>query len=308
MKKSIEKHVRSCEKCQKYKKTARRKYGHLPVRDDNSPDPFHTVAVDLVGPWKILVEQALGDGQTREQTISFQALTIIDEGTALLEIEPYHSATSLEIATLFDLEWLCRYPRPVRVRYDNGSEFLGQEFQEMLTSYGIKRQPTTVKNPQANAILERVHLTMGDQLRMASFSYETWQQDVRAVCKATAWALRSTIHSTINYSPGQLAFGRDMIMQNRITADWERIKEKRMRAAVKSNARENSTRVAHTYEIGQLVLIVRNDKDVTRKLRQPTEGPYEILRVYRNGTVKIRRGNYDEILSIRRIRPFIRAD
>ena len=97
-------------------------------------------------------------------------------------------------------------------------------------------------------------------------------------------------------------------MQNRITADWERIKEKRTRAAVKSNAHENSTRVAHTYEIGQLVLIVRNDKDVTRKLRQPTEGPYEILRVYRNGTVKIRRGNYDEILSIRRIRPFIRAD
>ena len=209
---------------------------------------------------------------------------------------------------LFEMERLCCYSQPLRVRYDNGKQFLGQKSQEMVTSYRIKQQPTTVKYLQANAILEQVHLTMGDQLRMALFLYKTWQQAVQAVCNATAWALRSMIHLTINYSPGQLAFGRDMIMQNRITADWERIKEKRTRAAVKSNARENSTRVAHTYEIGQLVLIVRNDKDVTHKLRQPAEGPYEILRVYRNGTVKIRRGNYDKILSIRRIQPFIRAD
>ena len=126
MKTYIETHVSSCKQCQKYKKTARWKYKHLPVRDDNLPDPFHTVAVNLVGPWKILVEQALWEGQTREQTIAFQALTIIDKGTALLKIEPYHSATSLEIVTLFDLEWLCRYPQPVWVRYDNGKYFLGE--------------------------------------------------------------------------------------------------------------------------------------------------------------------------------------
>ena len=66
-------------------------------------------------------------------------------------------------------------------------------------------------------------------------------------------------------------------MQNRITADWERIKES---ATVKSNAREKSTRAAHMYEAGQLVLIFWNDKDVTCKLRQRTEYPYKILKVY----------------------------
>ena len=90
-------------------------------------------------------------------------------------------------------------------------------------------------------------------------------------------------------------------MQNCITANWEGIKEKCTRAAVKSNACENSTRVAHTYESGQLVLIIRNDEDVTCKLRQPTEGPYKILKVYQNRTVKIRQGNYNKVLSIRRI-------
>ena len=100
------------------------------------------------------------------------------------------------------------------------------------------------------------------------------------VCKATAWALHLKIHLAISYSPGQLAFGQDIIMQNRITPNWERIKEKRTRATVKSNTRENSTIVAHTYKAGQLVLIFQNDKDVTCKLRQPTEGVYKILKVY----------------------------
>ena len=99
-----------------------------------------------------------------------------------------------------------------------------------------------------------------------------------------------------------------MIMQNHITTDWERIKEKPKRVAVQSNARDNSTRVAQTYEAGQLVLIVWNDKDVTRKLRQPTEGLYKILKVYQNGIIKNCQGNYDKVLSIRRIKPYVRAD
>jgi transposase InsO family protein len=41
--------------------------------------------------------------------------------------------------------------------HDNGSEFVGIEFQEMLQSYGIKSGPTTVRNPQSNAIIERSH-------------------------------------------------------------------------------------------------------------------------------------------------------
>ena len=56
--------------------------------------------------------------------------------------------------------------------------------------------------------------------------------------------------------------------------------------------------------MGDIVLIVLNGTDVMRKLHQPTEGPYRILHVYENGTVKIQQGGYNEILSIRRLRPF----
>ncbi len=32
-------------------------------------------------------------------------------------------------------------------------------------TYGIKHKPTSVKNPQANAILERIHAVLGNMLR-----------------------------------------------------------------------------------------------------------------------------------------------
>ncbi len=36
--------------------------------------------------------------------------------------------------------------------------------------YGIKREPTSVKNPQANAILERIHGVLGNMLRTSELN------------------------------------------------------------------------------------------------------------------------------------------
>jgi hypothetical protein len=54
---------------------------------------------------------------------------------------------------------------PLQCLFDNGSEFLGVEFANTLESYGIKRVPTTGKNPAANMV-ERVHQTLGNLLRV----------------------------------------------------------------------------------------------------------------------------------------------
>jgi transposase InsO family protein len=64
----------------------------------------------------------------------------------------------------FHNNWLCRYPRPVQVTFDNGSEFKSF-FKEMCDSLGIKCSPTTLYNPQGNALIERIHQVMGNMLR-----------------------------------------------------------------------------------------------------------------------------------------------
>ena len=48
--------------------------------------------------------------------------------------------------------------------YDNETKFISHNFQEHLKSKGIKGQPTTVKNPQANSLVEHLHGQLGDEL------------------------------------------------------------------------------------------------------------------------------------------------
>jgi hypothetical protein len=157
--------------------------------------------------------------------------------------------------------------------------------------------------------VERANLSIGDQLRIRKFDIENWEEDVTRILQAVAWAINTTTPSNMPYSPGQLVFGMDMIFRQKVKIDWSLIKEERRRQTVANNAKENKTRIEHEYKVGDMVLIV--DKAYERakkaKLSTPTEGPYEILRVYANGNVRIRRGNYDEDISIRRLRPYYAA-
>jgi hypothetical protein len=70
------------------------------------------------------------------------------------------------IAKIVNKTWLCRYPWCCYLIYDNGSK-LKMYFEYLCKSYGIKREPTTVKNSQANHIFERVHQVFGHMLHTA---------------------------------------------------------------------------------------------------------------------------------------------
>jgi hypothetical protein len=45
------------------------------------------------------------------------------------------------------------------------------EFSKMMVEdYGVKKKPITKRNPQANAIVERVHQTIGNMIRTFSIA------------------------------------------------------------------------------------------------------------------------------------------
>jgi hypothetical protein len=127
-------------------------------------------------PWDIKYNSSAIPGKGTVEKI--QALTVINKATTWPEFIAIQNKTSYRIAILFDSEWLCRYPRPARVVYDNGSEFVGHEFQELLESYGIKPVAMTVRNPRSNGVIERVHLTMFDMLRTMTFKGSDWFVDM----------------------------------------------------------------------------------------------------------------------------------
>ncbi len=75
-------------------------------------------------------------------------------------VEEIFDKTSGHIARLFNKTWLSRYPRCCYIIYNNGSKFK-LNFEYLCETFGIKRKPTMIKNPQANAILERLHQVLG---------------------------------------------------------------------------------------------------------------------------------------------------
>ena len=147
--------------------------------------------------------------------------TITVDGREALVSKEISDKSSDPIAQLVNKFWLSRYPRCQYLVYDNGSEFK-LNFEYLCDSYGIKRKPTTIKNPQANAILERVHQVLGQMLRTAEIDMadSVTPDDVDVFLNNAAWAICSTYHTVLKASPGAAMFGWDMLFDVLFIAGW----------------------------------------------------------------------------------------
>ncbi len=78
-----------------------------------------------------------------------------------------------------------------------------------MQTYGIKRKPTSVKNPQANAILERIHAVLGNMLHTSELDMAKTGKasDINVFLSDAAWAIRSTYHTVLKASQGAAIFG-----------------------------------------------------------------------------------------------------
>ena len=307
----VRRHVKSCKRCQLGKRR-KRKYGHVPSKIADQV-PWQKVCVDLIGPYTVKGR----DGKIMD----FMCLTIIDPATGWFEIVELPTVlriekkngkvtekwvidkSSAEVARLFNRQWLSRYPRAKYITYDNGSEFK-LHFEELCDSFNIKRKPTTVKNPQANAIIERIHGVIGDMMRTRELDMSETIEDtmIEDFLVDAAWAIRSTYHTVLKSTPGAAIFGRDMLFDIPYVADWNDIGRRRQEQVESTNKRENKSRLPHDYAIGHKILIKKDG--ILRKAETKYEGPYTVTQVYCNGTVRIQRGSISERINIRRLTPY----
>jgi hypothetical protein len=185
------------------------KYGKLPTKLATIT-PWEAVYVDLIGLY------IRGKDGTE---IDFMCLTMIVPASSWFEIvelpvvelsltssqrkikakphdktkEAYFDKSSSMISTLVNKTWFSRYPCCQHIIYDNRSEFK-LHFKAQCDSYGIKRKPTSVKNPQANAILEQVHQVIMTMLHTAEIDMATSvaSRDIATILTNVAWAICST--------------------------------------------------------------------------------------------------------------------
>ena len=293
MRNDIGKYLKKCKTCQKHKKTYKQ-YGKLPEKVVEDI-PWQRLCVDLIGPWKLK--------RNDNKIITLRALTLIDPATGWFEMIPYENKQSITIANLTEIHWLSRYPWPELITYDRGSKFIGHEFKNMVKEdYGITVRPITKRNPQANAIIERIHQVLTNMIR--TFELETYtdpNEPWAGIIAAASFAIRSTYHTTLKKTPGQLVFGRDMILNITHEANWQAISEQKQRLIKYNNERENRSRIEHTYHVGDDVLMINPD---SQKIETPYLGPYKVTAVHDNGTLTIKKEHVYERLNIRQLKPY----
>ena len=172
----------------------------------------------------------------------------------------------------------------------------------VVKDYGIKRKPITKRNPQANAIIERIHQTLGNILRTLNKEDLDEDDPWAGVLAAAMFAIRSTFHTTTQATPSQLVFGRDAILDTVFQANWKYIHDRKQAIICKNNQYENSKRIPHTYQVGDKVLLDLGD--IKTKFDPKYEGPYQVVQVNNNGTVRICKGAVSDVVNIRIITPY----
>jgi hypothetical protein len=308
--------TKSCRSCQVNKKQ-KLKYGHLPSKIVMTI-PWRALCVDLIGPYTIKGK----DGTV----IDFMALTMINPATSWFKVvelllicqlktvtfdgkespivEEIFDKTSERIARLVNKTWLSRYPRCHYIIYNNGSEFK-LNFEYLCITYGIKRKPTMLKNPQANAILECLHQVLAQMLCTAELNMAktVTPNDVYVILDNVAWAICSTYHTVLKASPGVAIFRRDMLFDIPFIANWNKIGDYRQHQTDSNTACKNNKQVDYDYTVGNKVLLT--EEGILHKAESPySKKPWTITTIHTNGTIRIQCGTKPERLNIRRVTPF----
>ena len=153
---------------------------------------------------------------------------MIDPATGWFKMSEIKTKSADSVANVLEQAWLTRYPWPTRMIFDRGSEFKAELCQMIKNDYGVKVKPITTRNPQANAIVERVHQTIGNMIR----TFELYDNDGiddddpwSGILAAVMAAMRSTYSTTMQATPMQLVFGRDVVINTKFIADWDCIRQ-----------------------------------------------------------------------------------
>ena len=114
--------------------------------------------------------------------------------------------------------------------FGNRYEFK-QDVTPLLKDRGVNPVLMTIKNPQSNVLVEQVHhiilnMLVTKDLANKVFDYIYQQGEILA---SIPWEIRAYYHHTIQATPGQVVFDRDVIFNLASVVDWQVINSEKQR-------------------------------------------------------------------------------
>jgi hypothetical protein len=145
--------------------------------------------------------------------------------------------------------------------------------------------------------VERVDQTLDNMIR--TYELENFESDYNCpwsqILANCAREIRSTAHSILDATSAQIVFGRDMLFDLFFMTNYSEIKNKNKISDLNVD-NENTKRIKYDYRADDLILLDRGT--FQSKLVPKRDGPYQVIRVYSNGTLKICKGIYVQRVSI----------
>ena len=188
----VEESIKTCSVCQRSDKSARTYIAPLsPI--DFPKEPWHTLAMDIVGPL-----------ETLPQDCRF-AVTLIDLYSKWPEVMFCSKVTSETVInflkTIFSKEGL-----PEEIITDNGSQFVSGNTEKFLKDNNIKHNHSSVYYPEANGQIERFHRVFKANLQTIKLE----GKPVKSSVTNFLGLYRATTHATTGKSPSELLHNRKM--------------------------------------------------------------------------------------------------
>lgn len=195
MAKQVKRYIENCEEC---KLTKPKNYTTRPTmgKPFQVERIFQHLYVDFMGPYP------------RTSEGHCYIFIVLDQLSKFPLISTMQKATGTNVVKFLN-EIFNIFGTPESIMSDNGSQFVGKQFQSFLELRGIRHLRTGLYAPQSNAS-ERVNRSVISSIRAylsESDCHSKWNQYLPEILSA----LRSAIHSSIGTTPYQAVFGQQMI-------------------------------------------------------------------------------------------------
>jgi ribonuclease HI/transposase InsO family protein len=311
--------VRSCQGCQFYARQT-----HLPAQALQTVPITWSFAVwglDLVGPL-----------QKAPRGFS-HLLVAIDKFSKWIEVRPLTSIRS-EQAVAFFTNIIHRFGVPNSIITDNGTQFTRKKFLDFCEHHHIRVDWAAVAHPMTNGQVERANRMILEGLKPRIYNDlnkfgKRWMKELPSV----VWSLRTTPSRATGFSPFFLVYGAEAILptdleygsprtkayddrsnQTSREDSLDQLEEARDVALLHSAWYQQSLRCYHArgvqprgFQVGDLVLRLRQDARGRHKLTPPWEGPFIIAKILKPGTYKLANNQgevYSNAWNIQQLRRF----
>ena len=269
----VQETVRACDVCQRHRNDGATSTD-VAVTPLDVSELFERWGIDVMGPMDETV-----DGKK-------YVILAIDHFSRWTVARAIASPTAAETVRFIEEEIVRNYGIPRILISDQGTNFMSQQLQSYASDIGIELRRTTPYHPRANGATERANQLFKQILSRIQYErgYRRWDELVPKV----VWHMRMRKHTTTNFSPYELVYGRTpRTTRSDVSRQIDVAEARRLASSNWENFRQKMASPNHceTLQIGQSVLVRTHNRS---PLAAKWEGPFPIADI-RGEMVKILR-------------------